>query len=84
MFRTTKSYSILKENQMLSPQEKKWLNPRLYYLQSFIKPLPRICPECEHELTHDEEEIFCNHCGLVVMSPIEYVGLEKIDYPFRQ
>ena len=80
---TTKSYSILKDNHMLSPKDRKWLNPRLYYLQSFIKPLPSLCPECKHEVYHDEDEIICTNCGLVVWGPIEYVGLTRIDYPFR-
>lgn len=57
---------------------------RLAYLNTFVKPTPNYCPECRHELnvTEDEDETFCNHCGLIVSMSIEYVGVEKIDLPY--
>lgn len=60
----------------------KWNNPRLFYLHKFIKPVPVTCPECGTELTIDEEELYCNHCGLVCSSSIDYVAGFKIDLPY--
>lgn len=43
----------------------------------------RQCPLCEsNDLVKDyvREETYCNHCGLVISSSANYVGLEKIDY----
>ena len=58
-------------------------HPRLYFLKSFIKPLPTVCPECDTLLTTEEhDETICPKCGLVTSGSIEYVGLEKIDYPY--
>ena len=71
--------SILREKEM----DEKWLDPRLFYLKSFIKPLPRFCPECDGELdtSIDEDETICNKCGLVTSASIEYVAGMKIDLP---
>ena len=59
-------------------------NPRISFLKSITKPFPTLCPECEHEIVHDNEQIYCPECGLVCYDTIEYVGLRRIDYPFRQ
>ena len=74
------TYRLVERNM----NDKKWNNPRLFYLKSFIKPLPQTCPECGNTLdtTIDEDETICSHCGLVTSASIEYVGLEKIDLPY--
>jgi hypothetical protein len=61
-----------------------WINPRLFYLKSFVKPLPSTCPECGAVLTttEDEDETICTGCGLITSMSIEYVGLQKIDLPY--
>lgn len=62
---------------------KKW-NPRLFYLKTFVKPLPNICPECHSELTttEDEDETICTGCGLITSMSIDYVAGHKIDLPY--
>lgn len=75
----------LKEK-MIKKQNKKWLNPRKYYLDSFINhtPLNR-CPECGNEIVYsseDEDESYCTHCGLVVSASIQYCAGQKIDLPY--
>lgn len=71
---------------MQSPKkdDDKWLNPRITYLQKFIKPLPSTCPECGAELTDTiiESETICTQCGLVTSGSIEYVSLTKVIYPY--
>ena len=61
-----------------------WINPRMFFLNSFIKPLPHTCPECGAELTttEDEDEIICTGCGLITSMSIEYVAGEKIVLPY--
>ncbi len=61
----------------------KWLNPRLYYLKSFIKPQRQICPECQGPLepTPDQDELICSSCGLVCSASIEYVAGVRIELP---
>ena len=61
----------------------KFLNPRVFYLRTFIKPLPNTCPECGHDLdtTIDEDETICSHCGLITSMSIEYVAGQKIKLP---
>ena len=75
--------SIIEKN-MQSPNDEKWLNPRLFYLKKFVKPLPTSCPECGAELstTIDDDETICTNCGLVTSGSIEYVSLTKIDFPY--
>lgn len=58
-------------------------NPRLSFIKSITKAYPDTCPECNQELTHEDDEIICTHCGLVCHGQNEYVGLKRIDYPFR-
>ena len=73
----TKSYSIVRSNQMT-------LDSRLLYIKKITRANPTICPECEHTVEPDvKDEIICSHCGLVCSGPIDYVGLVKVDYPFR-
>ena len=64
--------------------EMKWLDPRLFFLKSFVKPRPSTCPECGAELTttEDEDEIICTGCGLITSMSIEYVAGEKIVLPY--
>lgn len=73
------SNSLIREDKM----EQRWFNPRLNYLRTIIKPLPKNCPECEHSLEHEGETIFCPHCGLITYTSIEYVAGQKIDLPSR-
>lgn len=64
--------------------EMKRKDPRLFFLKSFVKPLPTSCPECGCDLTStlDEDETICTNCGLITSASIEYVGLRKIDLPY--
>lgn len=42
----------------------------------------RCCPQCGNkEFIKDyvREELYCNKCGLVLQSAVQYVGLEKVD-----
>lgn len=78
---STASYTIVRSNQMKTNE---WVNPRLFFIKSINKPLPATCPECDHLVKHEDDEIICPHCGLVCNGPIEYVGLKRITYPFRQ
>jgi len=60
-------------------------NPRLSFIKSITEPTPTICPECDHEILPIDEydEIVCPECGLVCNGTIPYVGLKKIDFPFK-
>ena len=64
--------------------ENRWINRRLFYLKSFVKPLPNICPECGNALTttDDEDETICSSCGLITSMSIDYVAGQKIDLPY--
>ena len=57
---------------------------RLAYLETFVKPQRNYCPECGNALntTEDNDETFCDACGLIVSASIEYVGVLKIDLPY--
>lgn len=77
----TKSLNNMRED--MNPPKKldKWLQPeeyrkqqRLLYLKTFMKPIPEYCPECGDSLIHDETETYCQHCGLLTSSNIEYVA----------
>ena len=81
---STKSYSIVRDNNMQTPKEEEWYNPRHAYLKTITEPLINTCPECNTEkLEHDTDhaQSYCPRCGLVIREPIHYVGLEKINYP---
>jgi len=82
MFPLVHNFIIRKD---MDAQDKKWLCPeqakreeRLNYLKSFTKPLPSKCPECGNPLTHDEDHIYCTHCGLITMASISYVAGQRI------
>lgn len=68
---------------MKSPSEddEKWLNPRLFFIKSISKPLPRYCPECRGLLDADEDETICTQCGLVTSASIEYTAGMKVILP---
>lgn len=74
-------------NSIIRGQMKKdnqWLNPRLFYLKTFVIPQPSTCPECGCELitTIDEDETICPDCGLITSASIRYVAGDKIDLPY--
>ena len=75
----------LKEK-MIKEQNKKWLNPRKYYLNSFLNHEPlKYCPECGGEVEYsseDEDEAYCTRCGLITSASIQYVAGTKIDLPY--
>ena len=75
-----------KLERMRKEADKKWLNPRGYFINSCLnhKPL-NICPECGAEVkysTEDEDEAYCTHCGLITSASIQYVAGIKIDLPY--
>lgn len=48
----------------------------------FTEKETKCCPICNNtEFVRDyvREETYCNHCGLVLSSAFQYVGLEKVD-----
>lgn len=71
---------------MITEKNEKWLNPRKYYIDSFLNhDSLRYCPECHHEIeynTEDEDEAYCTYCGLVTSASIRYVAGQKIDLPY--
>ena len=71
-------------NILLRRENKRWLNPRLFYLHTFVKPLPSTCPECGCDLTttEDEDETICTGCGLITSMSIEYVAGTRITLPY--
>jgi len=64
--------------------EMEWLNPRLFYLSSFIRSLPTHCPDCGEELTltPDGDEAYCVSCGLVTSASYPYVAGKRINFPY--
>ena len=75
--------SIIRKDKMTQQYDKwNWIDPRITYLKTFIKPLPHTCPECEGDLLDGEAEQYCEKCGLVVTASIEYVGLKHIILPY--
>ena len=85
----TNSHYTMKKNKfekMKKEQEKKWLNPRKYYINSFLNHESlRYCPECGAEVEYsyeDEDEAYCTHCGLVTSASIQYVAGRKINLPY--
>lgn len=75
-----------KQEKMIKEQEKKWLNPRKYYLNSFLNHESlRYCPECGGEIEYsseDEDEAYCTRCGLVTSASIQYVAGIRIILPY--
>ena len=48
----------------------------------FTEKETKCCPICNNtEFVRDyvREETYCNHCGLVLSSAVQYCGLEKVD-----
>jgi len=74
------------QEKMIKEANEKWLNPRKYYINSFLSHESlRYCPECGHEIVYsseDEDEAYCTHCGLVTSASIMYVAGIKIDLPY--
>ena len=84
-----KSHYIMRKKKLEKMQKeatKKWLNPRKYYINSFINHQSlKYCPECGAEVEYsseDEDEAYCTKCGLVTSSSYPYVAGIKIDYPY--
>ena len=75
-----------RREKMIKENEKKWLNPRRYYINSFLNHESlRYCPECGGEIEYsseDEDEASCTGCGLVTSASISYVAGQKIDLPY--
>ena len=55
---------------------------RILYIKKFSKSIPYVCPECNHELTNDNEQLYCTHCGLVCMDSSYYTAGIKHNLPF--
>ena len=85
-----KSHYIMKrkklQEKMIKEATKKWLNPRKYYLDSFINHESlKYCPECGAEIEYsseDEDEAYCTKCGLITQASYDYVAGIKIDLPY--
>lgn len=75
-----------RKEKMIKEAEQKWINPREYFINSFLNHTPlNTCPECGHDITYsteDEDEAYCTKCGLVVMASIEYVAGIHINLPY--
>ena len=72
---------------MIEEANKKWLNPRKYYINSFLNHESlKNCPECGGEIEYsspdDEDEAYCINCGLITSASIQYVAGQKIDLPY--
>ena len=76
------SNSLIRKDKMNNDKWKR-KDPRIVYLNTFIKPLPTYCPECNSDkLVDGEAESYCEKCGLVVTASIEYVAGEHIILPY--
>lgn len=73
---------VISKDKMNNTDKWKRKDPRIVYLNTFIKPLPNICPECEGDLESGEAESYCEKCGLVVTASIEYVSGRQIILPY--
>ena len=75
-----------KIEKMKKEAEKKWLDPRRYYINIFLNHQSlQFCPECGAEIeysTEDEDEAICTHCGLITSASIAYVAGIRIDLPY--
>ena len=74
------------QEKMIKEQNKKWLNPRKYYLNSFLNHESlKYCPECGGEVEYsseDEDEAYCTECGLITSGSYPYVAGVHIDFPY--
>ena len=75
------SNSVVRKDKMNTDKWKR-KDPRITYLNTFIKPLPDTCPECEGDLESGEAESYCEKCGLGVTASIEYVSGKYIILPY--
>jgi uncharacterized Zn finger protein (UPF0148 family) len=73
----TKSHYIVSKDNMPD----KWTNVRLLYIKKLQAHTPTHCPECDCELTIDDEQIYCPECGLVTQDSTEYVASIKYHLP---
>lgn len=70
-----------KDKSWLCPEEAK-REARLNYIKSIQAHTPNYCPECGHSLIHEEDEVYCMDCGLIVMASISYVAGQPITLPY--
>ena len=74
------------QQKLLREQEKKWLDPRGYYINSFLNHESlKYCPECGGEVEYsseDEDEAYCTECGLVTSGSYPYVAGFRINFPY--
>ena len=80
-------YTMKRKNieKMIKEQNKKWLNPREYYLNSFLNHESlKYRPECGGEVdsSEDEDEAYCTECGLITSGSYPYVAGVHIDFPY--
>lgn len=54
---------------------------RLDYILSIQSHIPSRCPHCHNELTVDEEQIYCPHCGLVTQDSYPYQAGQHFKLP---
>lgn len=74
------------QQKMLREQETKGLDPRGYYINSFLNhDSLKYCPECGGEVEYsseDEDEAYCTECGLVTSGSYPYVAGFRINFPY--
>ena len=81
-------YNMRKKHKqkMLREQETKGLDPRGYYINSFLNhDSLKYCPECGGEVEYsseDEDEAYCTECGLVTSGSYPYVAGFRINFPY--
>ena len=73
----TNSHSIVRGHKKCSTME----NPRLLFIISIQANTPKTCPECEHELIVDNEQIYCPKCGLVTQDSYNYTAGTQYKLP---
>ena len=54
---------------------------RLHYIKQMQAHTPITCPDCGKTLTVDNEEIYCETCGLVTQASTEYTAGIKYTLP---
>lgn len=54
---------------------------RLHYILSLQAHTPTTCPDCGEQLTIDNEEIYCETCGLITQASTEYTAGNKYTLP---
>ena len=73
----------MKKHEWIKTNDERKREHRLNYLKTFVEALPEYCPECNNILisSQDEDETYCNKCGLITSMSIEYVAGQKINLP---